>query len=362
VNTGDLVIFLVVVAARFLVPLLIPRFPLPAILAALVIDAADQTIFQLFTDIDTSETGSYQTYDKALDIYYLTIAYVSAVRNWTNGFALEAARFLWYYRLVGVVLFEATEARFLLFVFPNTFEYFFIAYEAIRTRWDPRRMSHRNTIIVAACIWIFVKLPQEYWIHIARLDFTDTVRRLANERPVLLWSLIGLVVAIAVALGVLSRRLPAADWKFRVDVDRPLPEVTIGAQATEAERAGPAMLWPRVEKIALIALVSAIFGQLLQVGASGVQILVATSIIVVVNAALSPAIVRNGPLDRRRIFVLFVVLAVTNTAIISVYAALVSDNGIYRGAAWFFGILLSLIISLYDRYRNVRLERLESVR
>jgi hypothetical protein len=35
----DLMVFVVVVAARLIVPLFIPRFPLPAILAALVGDA-----------------------------------------------------------------------------------------------------------------------------------------------------------------------------------------------------------------------------------------------------------------------------------------------------------------------------------
>jgi hypothetical protein len=36
------------------------------IVAAAVLDAADQTIFQLWTELDTSETGSYQSYEKAL--------------------------------------------------------------------------------------------------------------------------------------------------------------------------------------------------------------------------------------------------------------------------------------------------------
>ena len=43
-------IFVAVVALRFVLPLFIPRFPLPAIIACLVLDAADQTIFQAFTD------------------------------------------------------------------------------------------------------------------------------------------------------------------------------------------------------------------------------------------------------------------------------------------------------------------------
>jgi hypothetical protein len=44
--TSALVIFWLVVAARLLVPLLIPRFPLFGILICLVLDAADQSIFQ----------------------------------------------------------------------------------------------------------------------------------------------------------------------------------------------------------------------------------------------------------------------------------------------------------------------------
>ncbi len=161
----DQMIFVAVVALRFLIPLLIPRFPLPAILAALVIDAADQTIFQNYTDLDL--TG-YQGYDKALDIYYLTIAYLSTLRNWTDPFAFSVGRFLWYYRLLGVLLFELFDVRALLIIFPNTFEYFFIAYEVVRLWWNPERLTRRQVIGLAAFIWVFIKLPQEWWIHIAQ--------------------------------------------------------------------------------------------------------------------------------------------------------------------------------------------------
>ena len=127
-SSPDLVIFGAVVVLRLLVPLGILRFPLPAILAALVIDAADQTIFQQFTNIDLEEFN-YQGYDKALDIYYLTIAYIATFRNWRSGSAIVVAAALWYYRLIGVTLFELTEWRPLLILFPNTFEYFFIFIE-----------------------------------------------------------------------------------------------------------------------------------------------------------------------------------------------------------------------------------------
>ncbi len=136
-----------------------------------MLDGVDQTIFQAVDA--TSVLDNYQSYDKALDVYYLTIAYASTLRNWLDPFALGVARFLFYYRLVGTLAFELTGVRTLLLVFPNTFEYFFIFYEAVRLFWNPRRMSRRFVVGAAAAIWIVVKLPQEYWIHIAELDVTD---------------------------------------------------------------------------------------------------------------------------------------------------------------------------------------------
>src|SRR5699024_8279894 len=100
---------------------------------------------------------NYQSYDKALDIYYLTIAYLAAVRNWTNPGAVRIAAVLFYYRLVGVVLFEYLENQSLLFIFANTFEYFFILYEAARLRWDMRRVRFKTLLIAAAVIWIVIK-------------------------------------------------------------------------------------------------------------------------------------------------------------------------------------------------------------
>ena len=183
-TSADVAIVVLVVGLRLVVPLFIPRFPLPAILLALIIDAADQTIFQknLSAQFWHQIEDGYQGYDKALDVYYLSLAYVATMRNWTNRTALVTAQFLWLYRLFGVTLFEVirdpadpSSWRWLLLVFPNTFEYFFIAYEAIRLRWDPRRLSPRLVIGIAAFIWIFIKLPQEWWIHVAQLDLTDQI-------------------------------------------------------------------------------------------------------------------------------------------------------------------------------------------
>ena len=230
--SGDELIFVAVLLLRLGVQLLIPKFPLPAILASLVIDAADQTIFQNNTDLNLD---NYQGYDKALDVYYLTIAYLSTIRNWGDHFAFRTAQFLWYYRLVGVLLFEITGARALLIIFPNTFEYFFIAYEAVRLWWNPSRLNSRQVVLTAAAIWIFIKLPQEWWIHIAQLDFTDFMKEdvfgvsvdtsWGDAISENLWFVALLVaVAIGAAVGIrrLRRVLPPPDWRFGFDVDRTL--------------------------------------------------------------------------------------------------------------------------------------------
>src|SRR5712672_2219655 len=174
-----LIVFSVVVATRFILPLWIPRFPLPAILGCLVVDAIDQPIFQTFTHVDLS---NYQAYDKALDIFYLSIAMLTMYRNWKSRPAVQVGRALFYLRLVGVLAFETTGWRWLLFLLPNAFEYYFIFYEAIRSRWTPTRLRAHFYIVSAAVIWI-LKLPQEYWIHIAKLDVTDEVENVGLHVP-----------------------------------------------------------------------------------------------------------------------------------------------------------------------------------
>src|SRR5512147_2436858 len=97
-STSDLTVFWAVVLVRLLVPLLIPRFPLPAVLACFVVDATDQTLFQAFTHLDLTD---YQDYDKALDVFYLSIAMLATLRNWASYSAVQIARALFYFRLIG---------------------------------------------------------------------------------------------------------------------------------------------------------------------------------------------------------------------------------------------------------------------
>jgi hypothetical protein len=363
----DQAVFLVVLALRFGIPLFIPRFPLPAILAALVLDAADQTIFQQLTELNLD---GYQNYDKALDIFYLTIAFLAVYRNWTNTTAINVARFLWYYRLFGVWLFEVFQERWILFVFPNTFEYFFIAYVAIGTQWDPRRLTQRAVIGMAAFIWIFVKLPQEWWIHIAQNDFTDFMKvdifgttpttswaDAITNRPVVTIALVAAIALLAAAAVWAYRKAPEPDWSFRVDVDKPVPHIVV----PEREQAPLWFAPPFAEKLLLVGLIAAIFTSVLNLDTPVLRIVAATALIIGASVGVSQLLARRG-IEWSSIGLQWIVLAVVNSALIGTYAALVG-NSLNRSLAFFFGLLLTMVIVLYDRFlgRRIALDAEEPV-
>jgi hypothetical protein len=370
-GTSYLWVFWVVAVARFLIPLSIPRFPLPGIIASLLLDAVDQTIFQQFPGL---QLEGYQGYDKALDIYYLAIAYISTLRNWANSFAFQVSRFLFYWRLVGVALFELTHLRWLLLVFPNTFEYFFIFFEAYRLRWDPERMSKKLVIGAAASIWILIKLPQEYWIHIGQIDTTDWIKmdlfgvpadtpwgEIVQAWPGVFVAAFLVVAALLVAAWWLARRrLRPADHALVFDADAHQQAFTTeqvrGAMASEASRIVDAAL---LEKIVLIALVSLCFGQVLPgVQASNLQLAIGAAGVVVVNTALSHWLARRGFGWAFSLWQ-FIALAVVNLVLLLVYALLRTrfDDPVSIANVLFFVLLLTLLVTVYDRYRQVYLMR-----
>lgn len=346
--TADAVVVLVI-AARLLVPLAIPGRPLPSIIAALVLDAADQTIFQAMGAGE--DVAGYQSYDKALDVYYLTIAYAATLRNWIDPVARGVARFLFYYRLVGVVAFELTGARVLLIVFPNTFEYFFIFYEAVRLFWNPSRLRRAQVIGAAAAIWILVKLPQEYWVHIAQLDVTDVIA----ENPWLLGALVGAVVLVWLLARRAGRRLPPRERpSLRFDPDAYVVRPQ-GAAVVPRTDVRAILSMAVLEKVLLISMVAVIFSQVLpNVNATEAQLAGSVAVIVAANSVVSLWRVRRGT-RWASTFLQFVSMMATNTAILAVMRALDREGGEpFRPAnTLFFLFLISLIVTMYDRYRVI---------
>lgn len=348
------VVFVGVVLARFLVPLAIPRFPLPGIVLSLVIDAVDQTVFEAF-DV---EPTNYQSYDKALDIYYLTITYLSTLRDWTNGLAFRISQFLWYYRLVGVVVFELSGARAALLIFPNTFEYFFIFYEVVRLWWSPKRLTRRVLIGAAAAIWIGIKLPQEYWIHVAQLDLTDTL----GNHPVLWLPIMVVAVAATIGWGRFAPRLPRHDWSMSFDVEAH-PTTVLSTRPDPTSISWPAILHPLVEKTVLVGLVVTIFTQFAPDPDDGVlRITLGVGSIVTASAYVSYWLGGRGRnwAAAGRSFVGTGAINLGTAFVLGLMPGPKAIKGTALPLAMLLIGLLTLIVVLYDRYHKLRSESMAS--
>ena len=259
-----------------------------------------------------------------------------------------------------MVAFELSQVRALLLIFPNTFEYFFIAYEAIRARWRTTRWGLRWWIGVAAFIWIFIKLPQEWWIHVAQLDFTDFLADHAWAGP----TIVVLLLAAFGAFWVWGRpRLLPADhtWRFAAD---PLPE--------ELETMRRAVARVRRQRCRLVGRDPREGGPSrpalghLRADAPGrgclepraVRRLVA---VVVVNAAFTLALARRSR-TLQSIALAFVARTVANVALVAVAAWLVHGQAaeIDAGATLFFLTMISLLTTLHDRWYPVMESRVAS--
>lgn len=331
-STAEWALIVAIVLSRLIVPLLIPRFEL-VIVVALVLDAIDNSLLAMFTDVDLGPDGPYQSVDKALDIYYLAIAYAAMLRNWTSHAAFRIGQFLFYYRLVGVLAFELTGSREMLLLFPNTFEYFFIVYALIALRWEPSSWSPRFWLWTAIVLWVCVKLPQEYWIHVAQRDFTDTV---ADHPWFGVLCALGLLALAALFQWVGRPRLPEPDHALRF-ASPVLPD--------RWRRTG-GWRWRDVgEKVVLLGLIAIVFAEILpSVELSALEVGIGVALIVFANAAIT---LRWTSLE-------FGALLVTNLALIFALSRFFSDvENFPLGTALFFAFLISLLTSLYDRYKPI---------
>ncbi len=368
-GTTEWLVVIAVVGGRLILPLFIPYFPVPALLACLILDSVDQSIFQQFPKIPLD---GYQSYDKALDVYYLSTAYLSTLRNWTNQGAFRMSQFLYYYRMLGVIIFEMTQVRAVLFIFPNTFEYFFLFVEAVRLGWDTKHMGRKTVILSAAAIWIFIKLPQEWWIHIAQLDMTDFIKEtlfgvqatdswataISNRPWVLILAIVIVLATIGIAYWIIRKKAPPFDHKLRLKAD-PLPPLLRGAELYRKVRADTSIFgWALREKVALTAIVCIIFGLMLSGGtAHPLRILIGVATFTVINAAVSHSMALRGR-SWRLLATELVTMLIVNLIIVLALAALDRFLGVRSArvdfsTTLFFSYLLTLIIVLYDRYRMV---------
>ena len=136
--SGDvLLVFIAVVGARFLVPLLIPRYPLPAIIACLVLDGVGPDDLPGLR-LRPARLPELRQGDGRLlpgDRLPRDDAQLGDAAGVRVGESCTSTGWSGWWRS------SCSQVRALLLIFPNTFEYFFIAYEGVRSRW--RRCGSR---------------------------------------------------------------------------------------------------------------------------------------------------------------------------------------------------------------------------
>jgi hypothetical protein len=163
----------VVIVLRIVLPLLILRRPLVGGIIAMAIDALDVVIVEAF---GSGGMGAhYHSIDKVLDLYYLGLeAWVSL--GWVEMVPKILSLVLFGLRVVGVVAFELTDWRPLLFIFPNLFENWFL-FVLIATRFVPkiRLRTWRQCLPWLLALYL-PKLGQEYLLHIAEVQPWDWIK------------------------------------------------------------------------------------------------------------------------------------------------------------------------------------------
>jgi hypothetical protein len=186
---------ILVVLARLLLPLIILRLPLTGLGVAIVADWADFYFIGHYS--------FYQEVDKWLDLYYLALCLIVAWR-WRNQIARKIAIWLFAYRLVGVVALSIWQAQWLLLIFPNLFEPWFMFCLLLMYLGGSKQIftSWRQTI-VPLILLLIPKMLQEYILHFYQpypADRPAWVVQIANSWPQLLIYIIVLAPAISVLI------------------------------------------------------------------------------------------------------------------------------------------------------------------
>lgn len=157
---------MIVIALRLIIPLMILWRPLSGSIIALLLDAFDVVIVEFFGPGGMGD--HYHNIDKVLDLYYLSLQAFVAWKWWSDGRLRMVALVLFFYRMVGVVIFEFTGWRPTMFIFPNLFEHWFL-FVLIRNQFFPNLKLDTWKHIAGWLVILYIpKAVQEYILHVTQ--------------------------------------------------------------------------------------------------------------------------------------------------------------------------------------------------
>lgn len=165
---------IIVIALRVLVPLIIVRHALTGGILAMVLDGLDVVLTDLMRLGGLGD--NYHATDKVLDSYYLGIEWLVALR-WANPWARWPAALLFPYRMIGVALFEITDQRPFLFVFPNLFENWWLYVVAVAQFYPSLAPRSLRSTVTPLLLLLVPKLVQEFVLHVEEAQPWDWMKR-----------------------------------------------------------------------------------------------------------------------------------------------------------------------------------------
>ena len=164
---------IVIIAGKYLIPLLIVPFPFAAGWANFVLDTIDG---DLLIPLGL-EDPTYQPIDKAADYvtyFFMAIAAYKGdwpIKKWILGFFI--------FRSIGQLLFFITNNEIVFFYFPNFLEPLFLIYATILffKKEEGHAVFMRRVIPISIFIFIY-KMQDEYITHVGNVDRSDLIRDL----------------------------------------------------------------------------------------------------------------------------------------------------------------------------------------
>jgi hypothetical protein len=183
-GTGPLQVIAIalIVAAKFVLPLLIIRYPFAAGWANFVLDGIDGDLLVPLGLLDPA----YQPIDKITDwVTYVAIVIVAFRNDWPTRRLMLG---LFLFRSIGQAGFLLTGNELLLALFPNFLEPLFLVTATILA-WE-RGVRHapdwqaRGFALLYRWRWpigiviVIYKLQDEWFTHVANIDRSDLIRQL----------------------------------------------------------------------------------------------------------------------------------------------------------------------------------------
>jgi hypothetical protein len=175
-----------------------------------------------------------------------------------------------------------------------------------------------------------------------------------NRPWIVVIAIVAVIAAAYLLWWLMKNKLPPRDRPLTIDADAE-PGRAVPSERLEAERQRMArkLLRPGLlEKFGLIALTSIIFGQMLNVRSEPLELAILVGIVLVANAALSAWLERYGfgPGPALRQFIVTGLLNIGIVVAMLLVFEILGDPAEPERLG-IFVLLITLLVTLYDRYR-----------